>query len=46
MYMFGVVGETHPHDYYIVSACNMLAQKDYKRRHDKVCLHEPALDPM
>ena len=23
----------------IVSACSMLAQKDYKRRHDKVCLN-------
>ena len=24
---------------HIVSACSMLAQKDYKRRHDKVCLN-------
>lgn len=24
---------------HIVSACKMLAQKDYKRRHDKVCSH-------
>ena len=24
---------------HIVSACKMLAQKDYKRRHDKVCLN-------
>ena len=24
---------------YIVSGCSMLAQKDYKRRHDKVCLN-------
>ena len=24
---------------YIVSACSMLAQKDYRRGHDKVCLN-------
>ena len=24
---------------HIVSGCSMLAQKDYKRRHDKVCLN-------
>ena len=24
---------------HIVSACSMLAQRDYKRRHDKVCLN-------
>ena len=24
---------------HIVSACSMLARKDYKRRHDKVCLN-------
>ena len=24
---------------HIISACKTLAQKDYKRRHDKVCLH-------
>ena len=24
---------------YIVSGCNMLAQEEYKRRHDKVCLN-------
>ena len=24
---------------YIVSGCSMLAQKEYKRRHDKVCLN-------
>ena len=30
---------------HIVSACSLLAQKDYKRRHDKVCLNL-TFDPM
>ena len=32
-------GEKEENVTHIVSACKMLAQKEYKRRHDKVCLN-------
>ena len=37
--MCGLCGEKVENVTHTVSACKMLAQKDYKRRHDKVCSH-------
>ena len=37
--MCRLCGEKVENVTHIVSACKMLAQNDYKRRHDKVCSH-------